>query len=67
MIKDARTLTLAVPPLLLYSVYYRAFIFKIMNIDEMSLDEKKEALYDWIRNLDEAALDSLIEEYLNGE
>jgi hypothetical protein len=38
-----------------------------MNIDEMSLDEKRDALYDWIRNLDEAALDSLIEEYLNGE
>ncbi len=29
------------------------------------LEEKRERLYDWIRNLDEEALDELIEEYLN--
>ena len=33
----------------------------------MTLAEKREALYDWILNLDEEALDSLIEEYINGE
>jgi len=38
-----------------------------MNIEEMTLNEKREALYDWIRNLDESALDSLIDEYINGE
>jgi hypothetical protein len=38
-----------------------------MNIEEMTLNEKKEALYDWIRNLDEISLDELIKEYLNGE
>jgi hypothetical protein len=39
----------------------------IMNIEEMTLKEKKELLYDWIRNLDEDALDELIKEYINGE
>ena len=38
-----------------------------MNTEEMTLDEKKEALYDWIRNLDEEALDDLIKEYINAE
>jgi hypothetical protein len=38
-----------------------------MNTEEMTLDEKKEALYDWIRNLDEEALNQLIIEYLGGE
>ena len=41
--------------------------FKTMNIETMTLDEKREALYDWIRNLDEEVLDSLIEEYINGK
>jgi hypothetical protein len=38
-----------------------------MNIDTMTIDEKRESLFDWIRNLDEEALDSLIEEYLDVE
>ena len=38
-----------------------------MNTEEMTLDEKKEALYDWIRNLDEESLNQLIVEYLGGE
>ena len=38
-----------------------------MNIEEMTKEEKREALYDWIRNLDEFALDELIEEYINEE
>lgn len=38
-----------------------------MNIEEMTEEEKREALFDWIRNLDEFALDDLIEEYINGE
>lgn len=38
-----------------------------MNTEEMTLDEKRNALYDWIRNLDEEALDALIIEYLDGE
>lgn len=38
-----------------------------MNIEEMTEEEKREALFDWIRNLDEFALDELIEEYINGE
>lgn len=38
-----------------------------MNTEEMTLDEKRETLYDWVRNLDEDALDELIKEYLNGE
>ena len=38
-----------------------------MNTEKMTLDEKREALYDWIRNLDEDALDELIKECLNGE
>ena len=33
----------------------------------MSEEEKREALFDWIRNLDEFALDELIEEYINAE
>ena len=33
----------------------------------MTLDEKRSALYSWIRNLDEEALDALIVEYLDGE
>lgn len=28
------------------------------------INEKRERLYDWIKNLDEEALDELIEEYL---
>lgn len=31
----------------------------------MTLDEKRKALYDWIKNLDEEALDQLIIEYLD--
>lgn len=38
-----------------------------MNTEEMTKEEKKESLFDWIRNLDEFALDDLIEEYINGE
>ena len=33
----------------------------------MKIEKKKEALYDWIRNLDEEALNQLIVEYLGGE
>ena len=40
---------------------------KIMNTEKMTLDEKREALYDWIRNLDEDALNELINECLNDE
>ncbi len=36
-----------------------------MNAEEMTLEEKREALIDWINNLDEFGLDDLIEEYLN--
>ncbi len=38
-----------------------------MNIEEMTETEKREALFDWIRNMDEFALDELIKEYINGE
>ena len=38
-----------------------------MNTEEMKKNKKKEALYDWIRNLDEEALNQLIVEYLGGE
>ena len=38
-----------------------------MKINEMTLDEKRSALYSWLRNLDEEALNSLIIEYLDGE
>jgi len=33
-------------------------------INELSEQEKQEVLFDWIRNLDEFALDELIEEYI---
>lgn len=33
----------------------------------MTIDEKRAILCDWIRNLDEEALDSLISEYLSDE
>ena len=36
-----------------------------MEPEQMTLEEKREALYDWIRNLDEYALDELIKEYCN--
>lgn len=36
-----------------------------MNLEDMTPDEKRIALYDWIRNLDEEALDELIKEYLD--
>lgn len=35
-----------------------------MNLEQMTLEEKREKLYDWIRNLDEEALNQLIIEYL---
>jgi len=38
-----------------------------MKIEEMTEEQKREALFDWIRNIDEFALDDLIEEYLNGK
>ena len=38
-----------------------------MNIAEMSLDQKINALHDWISNLDEYAMDALLLEYLGYE
>lgn len=38
-----------------------------MEINEMTLEEKKNALFDWIRNLDEQALNDLLAEYLGFE
>jgi hypothetical protein len=35
-----------------------------MDIEDITLEEKREMLYDWIRNLDEEAIDSLIQEYI---
>lgn len=37
-----------------------------MNIEEMSIDEKRESLYDWIRNMDKE-LDQLFVEFLYAE
>jgi hypothetical protein len=54
----------------LYGVYTMLLAVNlkiIMNTNEMTLDEKKEVLYAWIRDLDEEVLDQLIIEYLGGE
>jgi hypothetical protein len=36
-----------------------------MSEKELTEAEKRELLYDWIRNLDEYGLDELIEEYIS--
>jgi hypothetical protein len=36
-----------------------------MNIKEMSIEDKKKLLRSWVSDLDEDALDTLIEEYLD--
>ena len=36
-----------------------------MEDKNLTIEEKRELLFDWIRNLDEQALDLLIQEYLN--
>lgn len=33
----------------------------------MNIDDKREMLFDWIRNLDEEALNALIAEYLDDD
>jgi hypothetical protein len=39
----------------------------MMRKEEMTIDEKKRLLKAWISDLDEDALDALIEEYLETE
>ena len=38
-----------------------------MIVNEMTIDEKKEALIDWINKMDEFGLNDLIIEFLDGE
>lgn len=37
-----------------------------LQLDNMSIEKKRELLFDWIRNMDEDALEQLIIEFIYG-